>query len=222
MTLRCDKLTVSFSSGRTSRAVLKDLSFTAELGSVTAVMGKSGAGKTTLLRLLAAQLTPTSGDISWEGQSYASMTPRARENFRRLQVSQIFQDYSLIETLTAAENISLIRQIQGEGVFASRDVVQAALKKFDLQMVANDFPDTLSGGEQQRVAIARCLVSKAQLILADEPTGALDEGMSATVCQALRHLAVAGKCVILVTHDPDVAATADRVIHLVDGRLSDG
>ncbi|MDT3768076.1 ABC transporter ATP-binding protein [Gleimia hominis] len=218
--LRVESLGIALGKGRTRRQILKSVSFTAAEGSITCIMGKSGAGKTTLLNLLAMETTPDTGKICWNNASYGTLSKSQRNHFRLHGISRVFQNYSLIESLTAAENIMLIGELQGQRKQACNEQTEYALKTLGMLDVRNSFPSQMSGGEQQRTAIARALVSQANLVLADEPTGALDSKMSRQVCKSLRILAERGKTVVLVTHDHDVAQTSDTILTIRDGKLS--
>ncbi len=196
-----------------------DLQVTA--GDFVAVMGPSGSGKSTLLHLSGGLDAPTSGTVMVEGQDLGSLSAAERAALRRRHIGYVFQDFNLIPTLTAAENVALPRELDGTRRGRARVEALAALREIGLAEAADRFPDALSGGQQQRVAIARALVGDRRLVLADEPTGALDSATGESVMTLLRARADAGAAVVLVTHEARYAAWADRVIFLRDGRLVD-
>ncbi len=190
-------------------------------GEFVAVMGPSGSGKSTLLHLAGGLDAPTSGIVTVEGQDLGAMGVADRAALRRRHIGYVFQDFNLIPTLTAAENVALPRELDGARRGRARMEALAALREIDLAEVADRFPDALSGGQQQRVAIARALIRDRQLVLADEPTGALDSATGESVMAVLRARADAGAAVVLVTHEARHAAWADRVVFLRDGHLVD-
>ncbi len=190
-------------------------------GELVAVMGPSGSGKSTLLTLAGGLDTATNGDVIVEGQAISELDQRGRAVLRRRKIGYVFQDFNLIPALTAAENVSLPRELDGLGVRAARREALAALAEVDLTELADRFPDDMSGGQQQRVAIARALVGERRLILADEPTGALDSETGEAVLRLLRQRCDAGAAGVLVTHEARHAAWADRVVFLRDGLAVD-
>jgi putative ABC transport system ATP-binding protein len=190
-------------------------------GQFVAVMGPSGSGKSTLLHLAGGLDTPTSGTVLVEGQDLGALGAAGRAGLRRRHIGYVFQDFNLIPTLTAAENVALPRELDGTRRGRARVEALAALREIDLAEVADRFPDALSGGQQQRVAIARALIGDRRLLLADEPTGALDSATGESVMTVLRARADAGAAVVLVTHEARHAAWADRVVFLRDGQLVD-
>ncbi len=190
-------------------------------GEVVAVMGPSGSGKTTLLALAGGLDAATTGDVSVEGTSLTSMSRGDRAALRRRSIGYVFQELNLLPALTAAENVALPRELDGVSARAARREALEALAALDLTGVADRYPDDLSGGQQQRVAIARALIGERRLLLADEPTGALDTVAGEGVLRLLRARADAGAAVVLVTHEPTHAAWADRVVFLRDGRVVD-
>lgn len=213
-----ERVTLEVGRGRAARTLLRNASHVFEPGSVTAVVGPSGAGKSTLLRAISGEIEPTGGNIRVSGMDVTAMSVKARTALRRKTVTTIAQSYNLVETLTAVENVELALQIAGvrKGV---RETSLQWLKTLGLGDLADYLPDTLSGGEQQRVAIARSLAAPHPVVLADEPTGALDVESAATVVQLLRRFAEAGKCCIVATHNNAVATAADVVLALRDAGL---
>ncbi|MBK8867418.1 MAG: ABC transporter ATP-binding protein [Dermatophilaceae bacterium] len=190
-------------------------------GELVAVMGPSGSGKSTLLNLAGALDLPTSGTVSIDGQVTTALRPNELSALRRRRVGVVFQDLNLIPSLTAAENIGLPLELDGRRVSESRRAALGALRDLNLDELADRFPDQMSGGQQQRVAIARALVGDRRLVLADEPTGALDSVTGDGVLAVLRARCDAGAAGMLVTHESRHAGWADRVIYLHDGRIVD-
>lgn len=208
-------------SGDAAVKALDGLSIGVAAGEFVAVMGPSGSGKSTLLHLAGGLDTPTSGLVEVEGTDVGALSVSGRAALRRRHVGYVFQDFNLIPTLTAAENVSLPRELDGIGRRAARREALQALAELDVEELADRFPDEMSGGQQQRAAIARAIVGERRLLLADEPTGALDSHTGEAVLELLRDRADAGSAVVLVTHDARFAAWADRVIFLRDGTVID-
>ena len=190
-------------------------------GQLVAVMGPSGSGKTTLLHLAGGLDTPTDGEVVVEGTGLSGLSRKALARLRRRSVGYVFQDLNLVPALTAAENVSLPRELDGVSARRARGEAELALQEVGLDGLADRFPDDMSGGQQQRVAIARALVGDRRLVLADEPTGALDSTTGEAVMALLRARVDAGAAGVLVTHDARHAAWADRVVFLRDGRVVD-
>ncbi len=200
---------------------LKGVSFEVGAGQFWAIMGHSGSGKSTLLHLIAGLTNPDSGRILVDGTDMAGLRDSELTLFRRRRIGLIFQSFNLIPTLTAEENIALPLMLEGRNGRASDEKVQSVLKSLGISDRGKHRPDALSGGEQQRVAIGRALVTDPAVILADEPTGNLDSENGQIVCQILRDLsAVHGKTIVMVTHEPEVAAFAQFRIILKDGHLT--
>ncbi|WP_371786230.1 ABC transporter ATP-binding protein [Streptosporangium subroseum] len=205
--------------GATAVHALKGVSLEIEAGELVAVMGPSGSGKSTLLNLVGGLDRPTSGTVHIDEQDLATVRDLAA--LRRRSVGYVFQDLNLITSLTAAENVMLPRELDGLRSGLARKEAMAVLSEIDVEHLADRFPDELSGGQRQRVAIARALVGERRLLLADEPTGALDTRTGDEVLQTLRARCDAGATVLLVTHEPRYAAWADRVMFLRDGMITD-
>ncbi|MFH9465979.1 ABC transporter ATP-binding protein [Streptomyces clavifer] len=214
-------LTRTHGSGVAEVHALRGIDLSVRAGELVAVMGPSGSGKSTLLTLAGGLDTATSGQVVIEGQDISALGPRGMAALRRRSVGYVFQDYNLIPALTAAENIALPRELDGVSVRKARKEAVAALEEMRLAEIADRFPDEMSGGQQQRVAIARALVGDRRLVLADEPTGALDSETGESVLALLRMRCDQGAAGVMVTHEPRYAAWADRVVFLRDGTIVD-
>lgn len=208
-------------SGAREVVALDGVDLAVRLGELVAVMGPSGSGKSTLLHLAGGLDTPTSGTVTIAGDVISEAGARARAALRRRRIGYVFQDFNLIPALTAAENVSLPRELDGVAPRQARREAEDALAEVGLSKQARRFPDQLSGGQQQRIAIARALVGPRRLVLADEPTGALDSLTGEAVMRVLRARVDAGAAGLLVTHEPRFAAWADRTVFLRDGRVVD-
>ncbi len=219
--LQLSDVTRVHGAGGTEVQALRAVSFAAHAGELVAVMGPSGSGKSTLLTLAGGLDRPTAGTVSVEGVDLASLGNKGRARTRRTSIGYVFQDFNLIPALTAAENVSLPRELDGERSGAARKAARAALDEVGIGDLWNRFPDTMSGGQQQRVAIARAIVGERRLILADEPTGALDTETGEEILRLLRSRCDAGAAAVLVTHEARHAAWADRVVFLRDGVVID-
>ena len=190
-------------------------------GELVAVMGPSGSGKSTLLTIAGSLEVPTSGEVSVAGTALAAMTADQRAGLRRRTIGYVFQDFNLLPGLTVLENVALPLELDGTRARAARRIALTALDDLGLADRADSFPDDLSGGERQRVAIARAVVGDRRLMLADEPTGALDTVNGEGVMRLLRAACRRGVAGIVVTHDAQLAAWADRIVFLRDGRVVD-
>ena len=219
--LRLDAVTRTHGAGDTAVQALRGVSFAAHAGELVAVMGPSGSGKSTLLTLAGGLDSPTSGTVSVEGADLAALGPKGRARMRRTSIGYVFQDFNLIPALTAAENVALPRELDGESTRAARVLARAVLEEVGIGELADRFPDHMSGGQQQRVAIARAVVGDRRLVLADEPTGALDTETGEEILRLLRSRCDAGAAGVLVTHEARHAAWADRVVFLRDGVVVD-
>jgi putative ABC transport system ATP-binding protein len=208
-------------TGATAVHALRGVTLTVQPGELVGVMGPSGSGKSTLLNLAGGLDAPTRGQVVVTGRRLAGMSRRELARLRRQAVGYVFQDLNLLPSLTAVENVALPLELDGRGVRAARRVALAALAEVDVADHADRFPDDMSGGQQQRVAIARALVGQRRLVLADEPTGALDTQTGEAVLRLLRSRVDAGAAGVLVTHEARHAAWADRVIFLRDGTIVD-
>jgi putative ABC transport system ATP-binding protein len=207
--------------GETAVHALRGVSLTVSAGELVAVMGPSGSGKSTLLNLAGGLDRPTRGEIAVDGTVLATCSRRQLAALRRRRVGYVFQDLNLLPSLTAAENVALPLELDGKRVRDVRRLALAALSEVDLNGQGQRFPDELSGGQQQRVAIARALIGQRRLVLADEPTGALDSQTGEAVLRLLRSKVDGGAAGVLVTHEARHAAWADRVVFLRDGVIVD-
>jgi putative ABC transport system ATP-binding protein len=200
---------------------LQRVDLTVEAGELVAVMGPSGSGKSTLLTIAGALETPSDGQVIVDGVDLAGLSHKERAAFRRRSVGFVFQDYNLLAGLTAAENVALPLELDGVGARVARRAALHVLETLGLEDRADRFPDQLSGGERQRVAIGRAIVGERRLLLADEPSGALDSINGEAVMRLVRNACRGDVAGVVVTHDAQLAAWADRVVFLRDGRLVD-
>ncbi|MFI0485194.1 ABC transporter ATP-binding protein [Actinomadura sp. 9N215] len=200
---------------------LRDVTLDVAAGEFVAVMGPSGSGKSTLLTLAGGLDMPTSGRVLLDGADLGALGRSGRSALRRRGVGYVFQDLNLIPSLTAAENVMLPRELDGVRARQARREAADALAEVGVDELADRFPDEMSGGQQQRVAMARALIGERRLVLADEPTGALDSHTGEDVMRVLRGRCDAGASCLMVTHESRHAAWADRVVFLRDGRIVD-
>jgi putative ABC transport system ATP-binding protein len=220
--LSLENLSKSFQEGKYLRKVLENASAQFEKGEFVAILGRSGSGKSTLLNLISGIDRPDSGNIYFKGQELIGMDDTELTLMRRKFIGFIFQFFNLLPTLTIQENVSLPLELNGVPSDSTRSKVLGILESVGLIDRKDAFPEKLSGGEQQRVALARALVHDPSLVLADEPTGNLDERTSHQVLELLDLLTrQSGRNLIMVTHNADAAAYADRVLQLIDGRLNE-
>jgi len=192
-----------------------------DAGSLVAVMGASGSGKSTLLTIAGSLEQPTAGDVLVLGAVLSRMSRNDQARMRRRSIGYVFQDYNLLAGLTAVENVSLPLELDGIPSRKARSAGMAALEELGLVDRADHYPDQLSGGERQRVAIARAVVGDRQLLLADEPSGALDSANGEAVMRLVLAACRQGMAAVVVTHDAQLASWADRVVFLRDGRVVD-
>jgi ABC-type lipoprotein export system ATPase subunit len=208
-------------SGRARQQILREVDLDVGAGEMVAVLGRSGSGKSTLLNLLGGLDRPDRGRIAVAGEELTGAGERTLDRIRLRRIGFVFQSFQLIEELTGEENVLLAARLPG-APSGGRRRAASLIKRLGVASVASHRPHELSGGEQQRFAIARALVNDPVLVLADEATGNLDEGSAAAVIATLGELADEGRAVVLVTHEAQSAAAADRVLHLVEGRLRAG
>lgn len=213
-------LTKSYPEGEGERVVFRDLSAGIRRGETVALFGRSGSGKSTLLNLIAGIDLPTAGEVFLDGTNLTGLSEQGRTLFRRRHIGLVFQSFNLIPTLTVMENLLLPLELNGRTGRTARAAAEDLLGGVGLADRAAAYPDRLSGGEQQRVAVARAVVHEPVLLLADEPTGSLDAETGARVLDLLVGIArTGGRTMVVVTHSDAVARAADRVLVLRDGRL---
>jgi len=214
-------VTQQYGEGATSVSALSGVDLTVAQGELVAIMGASGSGKSTLLSIAGGLQKPTTGEVLVEGAYLSTASPRDLAQLRRRSLGFVFQDFNLIPTLTALENVTLPLELDGFRARVARRAGRDALTSVGLDAKFDSYPDDLSGGQQQRVAIARAVVGGRRLILADEPTGALDSVTGEAVMKMIRSRVDQGAAGILVTHEARHAAWADRIVFLRDGRIID-
>ncbi|MCB2412682.1 ABC transporter ATP-binding protein [Demequina sp. TTPB684] len=214
--VRLNAVTKTFGSGDAAVHALKGIDLEIGTGQLAVVLGPSGSGKTTLCNIIGGIETATSGDVTVGGESIGGRKPADLSDFRRDHVGFVFQFFNLIPTLTARENIEVIIELTGRG---DKTRVPELLESVGLGDRGDSFPSQLSGGQQQRVALARALATDPAILLADEPTGALDLDTGRQILALLQELRDRGRTVVVITHNTSVAQIADRVITVVDGRI---
>jgi putative ABC transport system ATP-binding protein len=219
--LQLQSVVRTYGSGELAVHALAGINLNVHPGELVAVMGPSGSGKSSLLSIAGGLDSASSGNVLVGGASLVGMRPKQLAALRRRAIGYVFQQLNLIPSLTAAENVMLPRELDGVSTRVARQEALDALEEVELKSLADRFPDELSGGQQQRVAIVRALIGDRRLILADEPTGALDSHTGEDVLRLLRGRCDAGAAGVLVTHDPRHAGWADRVVFLRDGRIVD-
>jgi putative ABC transport system ATP-binding protein len=210
-----------YGEGPTEVQALQDVDMQVNAGELVAVMGPSGSGKSTLLTIAGSLEEPSSGQVLIGGAALSKMSRADKARLRRRSIGYVFQDFNLLAGLTAAENVSLPLELDGVSARKARAAGLKALDELGLGEEASRFPDELSGGERQRVAIARAMVGNRQLLLADEPSGALDSVNGEAVMRLLLTVCRRGVATVVVTHDAQLASWADRVVFIRDGRLVD-
>jgi len=214
--LMAEQVSVTYGQGETAVHALEQVDLGVHAGEMLALMGPSGSGKTTLLMVLGGLLRPSSGSVRVDGQDLRPLTERERARLRLTRMGFVFQSYNLFPALTALENVQLALELKGQPL----DEAEALLRQVGLGGRLRGYPAQLSGGEKQRVAIARALAGDPGMVLADEPTAALDSAHGQAVVQLLREIAHGqGRAVVVVTHDPRVSQLADRVVTIEDGRI---
>ena len=218
--IEATEITMALGEGAGRVEALKGINLSLAGGELTLLMGPSGSGKTTLLSVLGCMLSPTSGNVRIRGRSTSGLTAEQLAQVRREHVGFVFQSYHLFPTLTAAENVRLALDVRGDHALEARAKADKALATVGLSHKANAFPRALSGGEQQRVAVARAIVGDASVILADEPTAALDSENGQAVMTVLAQIAKdPSRATFIVTHDPRIMPFADRILRIEDGRI---
>ena len=211
-----------YGAGATEVRALSGISLSVEPGELVAVMGPSGCGKSTLLHLAGGLEDPSAGAVLVDGQDVTTMSVAERAALRRRDVGYVFQRLNLVPSLTAVENVMLPLELDGVATRTARASAVDALHAVGLHQQLDRYPDSFSGGQQQRIAIARCVVTERRLLLADEPTGSLDTLNSDEIIELLAALPERfGTAIVLVTHEPRFASWADRIVFLRDGRVVD-
>jgi putative ABC transport system ATP-binding protein len=219
--LKLHRVSKIYGSGASEVRALCEVDVSVESGELVAVMGPSGSGKSTLLTIAGSLEQPSSGQVLVDGVDLATVSRSNRAKMRRRSIGYVFQDFNLLPGLTAIENVTLPLELDGIRAKAARTTGLRALKELGVAERADRYPDDLSGGERQRVAIARAIVGERGLLLADEPTGALDSVNGEAVMRLLRAATERGVAGVVVTHEAQLAAWADRVVFLRDGRVVD-
>ncbi len=207
--------------GENEVQAVSNVELSVERGALVAVMGPSGSGKSTLLTIAGSLEEPTSGEVMIDGAPLSKMSRNAKARLRRRTIGYVFQDFNLLAGLTALENVSLPLELDGIGGKKAHAAGMAALEELGLADRATHYPDQLSGGERQRVSIARAVVGERHLLLADEPSGALDSTNGEAVMRMILTACKRGVAAVVVTHDANLAAWAERVVFLRDGRVVD-
>ncbi|MBU6516025.1 MAG: ABC transporter ATP-binding protein [Acidobacteria bacterium] len=210
-----------YGEGNTEVDAISNIDLNVDRGSLVAIMGPSGSGKSTLLGIAGSLEQPTTGDVLIDGKNIVTMSRDEKARLRRRTIGYVFQDFNLLAGLTAVENVSLPLELDGIALKRARAQGMTALEELGLGERADRFPDELSGGERQRVAIARAVVGDRSLLLADEPSGALDSANGEAVMRMILNACHRGVGALVVTHDAKLASWADRVVFLRDGRAVD-
>jgi len=216
--IKVDHLSKMFLNGEQYEHVLREVSFEVKKGDLVGIFGKSGSGKSTLLNILSGIETPSSGTVTIEGRKVSALSPKALTKWRGSNVGIVFQSFHLIPTLTLAENVMLPMEFSRNRKGKRQRALQL-LEKTGLLMKADLYPDSVSGGQRQRTAIARALANDPPLIVADEPTGNLDSQTSTEIFRLFKILSEAGKTVVIVTHDLDFYDKVSRRFHVEDGTV---
>jgi putative ABC transport system ATP-binding protein len=219
--LELDGVSKVYGEGPAEVRALVDVDLSVEPGALVAVMGPSGSGKSTLLTIAGSLEQPSAGEVRVGGARLSAMSRDERARLRRRSIGYVFQDFNLLAGLTAIENVTLPLELDGVAARTARVAGMEALQWLDVADKAQRFPDDLSGGERQRVAIARAIVGDRYLLLADEPTGALDSVNGEAVMRLLRAACQRGVAGVVVTHEAQLASWADRIVFLRDGRVVD-
>jgi len=210
-----------YGSGPTEVHALLSVDLTVKAGELVAIMGPSGSGKSTLLTIAGTLEEASSGDVLIAGAPVSTLSKNERAGLRRRSIGYVFQDFNLLAGLTALENVTLPMELDGLAIKAARAAGLEALRRFDLAEKGDRYPDELSGGERQRVAVARAIAGDRRLLLADEPTGALDSVNGEGVMRLVRAACQEGVAGVIVTHDAQLASWADRIVFIRDGRIVD-
>jgi len=217
--IECRNLSKTYERGATSVRALKNVSFRVMAGEFVAIMGPSGSGKSTLVNLLGALDTPTAGELLIDGEAVFGMSDDRLAQLRNSKIGFVFQQFNLLPRMSALENVILPLSYSGHSSLDKKDRAAGQLEALGLADRLHHRPNQLSGGQQQRVAIARALINNPHILLADEPTGALDTATSHEIMGLFSSLHAVGNTVIVITHEPDIAAYAPRLLRFRDGEL---
>ena len=217
--IKANNITKTFKNGAVETAVLKGITLEIKSGEFVAIMGKSGAGKSTLMYQMSLLDHPTTGSIVIDGVDATVLDTNGRTEFRLTKLGYIFQDYALLPELTALENIMVPLLMQGKSDEDAKSIALESLKKIDLIHRADNLPSQMSGGEQQRVSIARAVAHNPKILFADEPTANLDNVSSQAVIDIFRSLHKQGQTIVMVTHEKEYTVHCDRVIRISDGQV---
>ncbi len=217
--IQVKNLTKTFIDGDKTTHVLKGIDFEAQSGEFIAIMGRSGAGKSTFMYQMSLLDEPTSGEIIIDGHDAHNMTSDEKTNFRLTELGYVFQDYALLPDLTAKENVALPLLMQGKSKKEAYEIAVSALEKAGLEHRIDFLPSQMSGGEQQRVSIARSVAHRPKILFADEPTANLDNYSSGLVMEMFKELHKEGQTIIMVTHEEQYAKLAEKIIRLDDGKI---
>ncbi len=220
--LRLTDICKDYQQGKEPVRVLKNINLTVEKGEYLAIMGPSGSGKTTLMNLIGCLDVPTSGTYELDGKNLKDLNDDAMAEIRNKHIGFVFQHFHLLPKMDAIENVALPLLYAGVPLTERRERAMEALKAVGLEDRMTFLPNQLSGGQCQRIAIARAMVGKPDLLLADEPTGALDTKSGAQIMDIFRKLSDEGMTIIMITHEPSIAACADKTYHILDGELRTG
>ena len=219
MILQLNSVYKNYYRGKTEVPVLKDIHLEVAEGEYLAIMGPSGSGKTTLMNLIGCLDVPTSGEYILDGKRINDLDDNALADIRNRQIGFVFQNFHLLPKMSALDNVALPLLYAGVGVKERRQRAAEALKMVGLEERMNFLPNQLPGGQCQRVAIARAVVTHPKLLLADEPTGALDTASGNQVMEIFRQLSDQGMTILMITHEPSIAACAQKTYHILDGKL---
>jgi putative ABC transport system ATP-binding protein len=219
--LELHQISKSYGEGEAAVRALDEIDLSIDQGHLVAVMGPSGSGKSTLLTIAGSLEAPTSGEVLIAGAALSGLSRNDKARLRRRTIGYVFQDFNLLPGLTAAENVALPLELDGVSARKAHQAGLGALEQLGMADRAGHYPDQLSGGERQRVAIARAVVGERELLLADEPSGALDSTNSEVVMRMILDACKRGVAAVVVTHDAHLASWADRVIFIRDGQAVD-
>lgn len=220
--IHLNNISVDYGKKENKTHALRNVNLEVQQGEFVAVMGKSGSGKTTLLNVIGTMLTPSEGTYEFNGQSIAYKKDSEKASFRNANMGFVVQHFALVQDMTVYENVALPLRYRKISRNEIRKKVELILNKLEIIDQKNKYPYQLSGGQKQRVAIARAMVTDPKLLLADEPTGSLDEENGNNIIELLEKMHKNGVTIVMVTHDPELAQHASRIIFMQDGKIKDG